>query len=290
LTASPAPDLFRCGRYEFTLGRPLVMGVVNLTTDSFSDGGRWLDPGAAVAQARRLIDEGADLLDFGAESTRPGAPPVPPELELQRLLPVMRALSDCGRPLSIDTRKPEVMRVVLAHGADMINDVSGFATPAAIEAVRASEAGCCVMHMLGDPLTMQQAPVYRDVVVEVRDWLAARVDALQHAGIDRSRIVVDPGIGFGKTLEHNLALLARLPELAASGLPVLVGVSRKSMVGALTGREVGQRLPGSLAAMLAAVAGGARIVRVHDVAATRDALAVWGAIDAARSAGITREN
>jgi dihydropteroate synthase len=285
LTALPEPDLFRCGRYEFTLGRPLVMGVVNLTTDSFSDGGRWLDPAAAVAQAARLIDEGADLLDFGAESTRPGAAPVPPEIELQRLLPMLRALADCGRPLSVDTRKPEVMRVVLAHGADMINDVSGFAAPGAVEAVSASQAGCCVMHMLGDPLTMQHAPVYRDVVVEVRDWLAERVRALQHAGIERSRIVVDPGIGFGKTVEHNLALIARLPELAALGLPVLIGVSRKSVIGALTGREVGQRLPGSLAAMLAAVAGGARIVRVHDVAATRDALAVWRAIDTARAAG-----
>jgi dihydropteroate synthase len=281
--APAAPGLLRCGRFEFTLVRPLVMGVVNLTTDSFSDGGRWLEPAAAVAQAMRLIEEGADLLDLGAESTRPGAPPVPPELELQRLLPVMRALADCGRPLSIDTRKPEVMRVVLAHGADMINDVAGFTAPGALEAVRASDAGCCVMHMRGDPLTMQQSPVYRDVVGEVRDWLAGRVAALQHAGIDRSRIIVDPGIGFGKTLDHNLALLARIPELAACGLPVLVGVSRKSMLGALTGREVGQRLPGSLAAMLAAVAGGARIVRVHDVAPTRDALAVWTAIDAART-------
>jgi dihydropteroate synthase len=273
--------LLRCGRFEFSLARPLVMGVVNLTTDSFSDGGRWLDPAAAVAQATRLIDEGADLLDFGAESTRPGAAPVPPEIELQRLLPVMRALADCGRPLSIDTRKPEVMRVVLAHGADMINDVAGFGTPAAIDAMRGSDAGCCVMHMLGDPPTMQQAPVYREVVADVRGWLAARAAALQHAGVDRSRIVLDPGIGFGKTLAHNLALLARLPELVADGLPVLVGVSRKSMIGALTGRDVGQRLPGSLAAMLAAVARGARIVRVHDVAATRDALAVWGAIGAA---------
>jgi dihydropteroate synthase len=275
-------QLFRCGRFSLSLERPLVMGVVNLTADSFSDGGRWCDPAVAIAHAQRLVEEGADLLDLGAESTRPGAPPVPAEIELQRLLPVLRALTDCGRPLSVDTRKPEVMRVVLAHGADMINDVAAFGSAEAIDAVRGSEAGCCVMHMLGDPLTMQQAPVYRDVVQEVRSFLAARCAALQHAGVDASRIVVDPGIGFGKTLAHNLELLAKLPELQADGFPVLVGVSRKSMIGALTGREVGERLPGSLAAMLAAVARGARIVRVHDVAATLDALTVWNAIAAVR--------
>lgn len=278
----PAPTL-RCGRFELALDRPRIMGVVNLTADSFSDGGRWLEPSAAIAHAHRLLEEGADLLDLGAESTRPGAPPVPAEVELARLRPVLRALADAGVPLSVDTRKPEVMRAVLDEGADLINDVAGFRDAAAIDAVRGSAAACCVMHMLGDPLTMQQAPVYRDVLEEVRDWLAARVAALQHAGVDRARIVVDPGIGFGKTLEHNLALLARLPEASPPGLPVLVGVSRKSMLGAITGRAVGERLPGSLAAMLAAVARGARIVRVHDVAATRDALAVWGAIDGARA-------
>ncbi|RPH40983.1 MAG: dihydropteroate synthase [Burkholderiales bacterium] len=258
------------------------MGVLNVTDDSFSDGGRWLDPTAAIAHARRMIEEGADLIDIGAESTRPGAPPVPAEVEAGRVLPVLRALADCGVPLSVDTRKPVVMRTVLATGlADMINDVAGFASPEAIDAVRGGQAACCVMHMQGDPLTMQQSPVYREVVGEVRHWLAARATALQHAGVDRARIVVDPGIGFGKTVAHNLALIARLPELLADGLPVLVGVSRKSMIGAITGREPGQRLPGSLAAMLAAVARGARIVRVHDVAATRDALAVWAAIDAA---------
>jgi dihydropteroate synthase len=278
----PAPTL-RCGRFELALGRPRIMGVVNLTADSFSDGGRWLESSAAIAHAHRLLEEGAELLDLGAESTRPGAPPVAAEVELARLRPVLRALADAGVPLSVDTRKPEVMRAVLDEGADMINDVAGFRTEAAIDAVRGSGAACCAMHMLGDPLTMQQAPVYRDVVLEVRDWLAARVAALQHAGVDRARIVVDPGIGFGKTLEHNLALLARLPEASPPGVPVLVGVSRKSMLGAITGRSVGERLPGSLAAMLAAVARGARIVRVHDVAATRDALAVWSAIDGARA-------
>jgi dihydropteroate synthase len=278
--ASPG-SVLRCGRFELSLERPLIMGVLNLTTDSFSDGGRWIDPGAALAQASRMIDEGADLLDLGAESTRPGAPAIPVELEIARLLPVMRALADCGRPLSIDTRKPEVMRVVLDHGADMINDVAGFGSAAAIEAVRAGSAACCVMHMLGDPLTMQQAPAYRDVVLEVRGFLADRARALEHAGVDRSRIVVDPGFGFGKTLEHNVTLLAGLAGLRADGLPVLVGLSRKSMIGALTGRAVEERLPGSLAAMLAAVERGARIVRVHDVAPTRDALAIWNAIDAA---------
>jgi dihydropteroate synthase len=278
----PPPASFRCGRFTLSLARPLVMGVVNLTADSFSDGGRWLDPAAAVAHALRLVEEGADLLDLGAESTRPGSPPVPADIELQRLLPVLRALADCGRPLSVDTRKPEVMRAVLAHGADMINDVAGFGSTEAIDAVRDTEAGCCVMHMLGDPLTMQQAPVYRDVVEDVRSLLAARCDALQHVGVAASRIIVDPGIGFGKTLAHNLELLARLHEIRVGGFPVLVGVSRKSMIGTLTGRDVSERLPGSLAAMLAAVAGGARIVRVHDVAATRDALSVWNAIAAVR--------
>jgi dihydropteroate synthase len=274
--------VLRCGRFELALDRPLVMGILNVTEDSFSDGGRWLDPSAAVAHARRMLDEGADLIDIGAESTRPGAPPVPAEVEAARLVPVLRALADCGRPLSVDTRKPEVMRAVIATGlADLINDVAGFASDAAVDAVAGSNAACCVMHMQGDPLTMQQAPAYRDVVEEVRDWLAARVAALQHVGVGPDRILIDPGIGFGKTVAHNLELIARLPELSPGGTPVLVGVSRKSMIGSITGRPVDERLPGSLAAMLAAVARGARIVRVHDVAASRDALAVWTAVDAA---------
>ena len=272
----------RCGRFELPLDRVRVMGILNVTPDSFSDGGRWFDPAVAIEHGLRMVEEGADLLDIGAESTRPGAPRVPADEELRRLMPVLEALRGCGRPLSVDTRKPEVMRAVLEAGADLINDVAGFTEPGAIDAVRGARAGCCVMHMRGDPLTMQQAPVYRDVVREVADWLAARTAALQHAGVDRSRIVVDPGIGFGKTVEHNCALIARLPELMAVGVPVMVGASRKSMIGAITGRAVDDRLAGSLAAMLAGVAAGARLVRVHDVAATRDALAVWGAIDAAR--------
>lgn len=278
----PDSPRFRCGRFELTLERPLVMGVLNLTPDSFSDGGRWPDTDAAIAHAMAMIDDGVDLLDLGAESTRPGAPIVPADLELSRLRPVIQALADCGRPLSVDTRKPQVMRAVLDLGVDMINDVSGFADPQAIAAVSASQAACCVMHMLGEPLTMQQDPVYRDVVSEVCQRLADRAAALQAAGVDRSRIVIDPGIGFGKTLEHNLALLADLPRLVALGWPVLVGVSRKSMLGALTGRAVDRRLSASLAAMLAAVVGGAQIVRVHDVPETVDALRVWRAISDAR--------
>jgi dihydropteroate synthase len=278
LIQSADSSLLRCGRFELTLERPLVMGVLNLTPDSFSDGGRWPDTGSAVEHAMAMIDDGVDLIDLGAESTRPGSPTVPADLELSRLVPVIRALADCGRPLSVDTRKPQVMRAVLDLGVDMINDVSGFADPQAIDAVSASQAACCVMHMLGDPLTMQQDPVYRDVVSEVRQTLADRAQALQAAGIERSRIVIDPGIGFGKTLEHNLALLANVSRLVAIGLPVLVGVSRKSMLGALTGRAVDRRLPASLAAMLSAVAGGALIVRVHDVPETIDALRVWLAI------------
>lgn len=272
----------QCGRFELSLERPLVMGILNLTPDSFSDGGRWQSPSAAIDHALAMIDDGADILDLGAESTRPGAAPVPADQELQRLEPVLRALSGAGVPLSVDTRKPEVMRAVLDLGADMINDVEGFGSPAAIEAVRGFNAACCVMHMQGDPLTMQDAPVYPDVVLAVRNCLAERVFALQTAGIDRSRIVIDPGIGFGKTLAHNLSLIARLPELIIEDCPVLVGLSRKSMIGALTGRPVDGRLAGSLAGMLAAVAAGARIVRVHDVAQTRDALQVWSAVQSAR--------
>ncbi len=279
----PGAGRLRCGRHAFGLARPLVMGVLNLTPDSFSDGGRFIDVSVAVAHALAMVEQGADLLDLGAESTRPGAAPVPAAQEIDRLMPVLERLRDCGCALSVDTRKPEVMRAAIAAGADMINDVGGFADPAARDAVAAdARVACCVMHMQGDPLTMQQAPAYRDVVVEVRDRLVARAAALQDRGVSADRIVVDPGIGFGKTLEHNLSLLGRLDLLAAAGWTVMVGVSRKSMLGALTGRSVGERLPAGLAAMLAAVARGARIVRVHDVAPTRDALEVWSAIADAR--------
>lgn len=273
------PRRLRCGRFVLSLERPLVMGVLNVTPDSFSDGGRHASLEAATRHARRLIDEGADLLDIGGESTRPGAAPVPPDEEIRRVVPVLDALRDCGRPLSVDTRRPEVMRAALEHGADLINDIDALQASGALDAVRASDCAVCLMHMQGEPGTMQQAPHYDDVVGEVEDFLAGRVSAAVEGGIDRDRIVIDPGIGFGKTLRHNLQLLGALDELAALGLPVLVGVSRKSMIGVLTGRDVDHRLAGSLSAMLAAVLRGARIVRVHDVAETRDALRVWQAID-----------
>ncbi|HMN63456.1 MAG TPA: dihydropteroate synthase [Burkholderiaceae bacterium] len=271
-----------CGRFTLSLERPLVMGVVNVTPDSFSDGGRHDTVEAAIAHARRLVADGADLIDIGGESTRPGAMPVSPDEEIARVIPVLVALRDCGVPLSVDTRHPATMRAAIGHGADMINDVFALREEGAIDAVRDSACAVCLMHMRGEPATMQQAPVYAEVVSEVEQFLEARVDALRAAGVARERIVVDPGIGFGKTLRHNLLLLGALDELAAAGQPVLVGVSRKSMIGDLTGRPADGRLAGSLAAMLAAVARGAAIVRVHDVAETRDALRVWRAIDEAQ--------
>lgn len=274
----PAPRL-RCGRFELDLSAPRVMGVVNVTPDSFSDGGRYLAADAAIAHARRLLDDGADLIDIGGESTRPGSLPAGEAEEIARVLPVLEALRGCGRPLSVDTRHPAVMRAALAAGADMINDVGGFRAPGALEAVADSKAGLCVMHMLGEPTTMQQAPVYDDVVAQVGAFLESRLTALAAAGVARERVSLDPGIGFGKNLQDNLRLLKALPTLARLGRPLLVGVSRKSMLGQLTGRGVEQRLAASVAAALACVHRGASIVRVHDVAETRDALAVWRAIE-----------
>jgi dihydropteroate synthase len=271
----------RCGRFRLALARPLVMGVVNVTPDSFYDGGRHADAAAAIAHARRLAEEGADLLDIGGESSRPGAAPVGADEELARILPVLDGIAGLGLPVSVDTTKPEVMRAALVRGAAMINDVTALATPGALEAVAASEAAVCLMHMQGRPRTMQADPQYADVTAEVRDFLAARAAACERAGIARDRIVLDPGFGFGKTLDHNLTLLARLRELAALGYPVLVGWSRKSSLGHLTGRPAGERLAASVAAALIAVQRGARIVRVHDVAATRDVLAVLAAVEGA---------
>ncbi|MBI3141156.1 MAG: dihydropteroate synthase [Rhodocyclales bacterium] len=270
----------RCGKLRLRLDRPLVMGIVNVTPDSFSDGGRFFDPRRAVEHGRRLVEEGADMLDIGGESSRPAATPVSARDELQRVLPVIEALVDTGVPISVDTVKPEVMREAVAAGADIINDIGALQAPGALEAAAGSRAAVCLMHMRGEPRTMQQEPRYGDVVAEVREFLAQRVAAAQAAGIGPERIIVDPGFGFGKLLEHNLVLLRQLDRFAGLGAAVLVGISRKSMLGQITGRPVGERLPGGLAAALIAVQKGARILRVHDVAATKDALAVLAAVDA----------
>jgi len=267
------------------LDRPLVAGVVNVTPDSFSDGGRTLEAGAAIAHAQRLVDEGADLVDIGAESSRPGASSVSAEQELSRLLPVLDGLRDSPVPISVDTTKPEVMRAVIGAGAAMINDVGALSSPGALEAVAASDAGVCLMHMQGEPRTMQREPRYGDVVAEVRAFLAERVAAVEARGIARERIVIDPGFGFGKTVAHNFELLRNLYRFAEMGLPVMAGWSRKSTLGAITGRGAGDRLAASIAAALLAVQHGATIVRVHDVAATRDAFAVLAAMDGDASRG-----
>ncbi|HJW02566.1 MAG TPA: dihydropteroate synthase [Azospira sp.] len=271
-------SFLRCGKFELSLTRPLVMGIVNLTPDSFSGDGLATDTARAVSHARAQIAAGADILDVGAESTRPGAIPATAAEELERLLPVLAELADCGVPLSVDTYKPEVMREVLAAGADMINDIAGLTQPGALAAVAASDCGVCLMHMQGQPLTMQQSPHYADVVREVREFLGGRVEAARAAGIGAERLVLDPGFGFGKSLDHNLELLRRLPETTLDGLPILAGMSRKTMLGGLTGKPVGERLGASVAAHLKAAQLGARILRVHDVAAMRDALVVWQAV------------
>jgi dihydropteroate synthase len=268
-----------CGRYRLSLRRPLIVGIVNLTADSFSGDGVGADAERAIAHAHAQIEAGADILDIGAESTRPGAPSVPEGEELARLLPVLRALRNVAVPLSVDTMKPAVMRAALAEGVTIINDITALATPGAVEAVAGSDAAVCLVHMQGKPRTMQLRPGYGDVVTEVQDYLDARVRTCLTAGIERERIVLDPGFGFGKSLEHNLSLLRALPEFTARGYPVLVGLSRKSMLGAITGREVGDRLPASVAAALIAVQRGAALVRVHDVAATHDALAILNAVE-----------
>lgn len=262
----------RIGRFVLRGQRPFVMGVVNLTPDSFYDGARSPDAGSAIACAKRLIDEGADIVDIGAESTRPGADPVETRLELDRLRPLLSALRDSTVPVSVDTMKPEVMRVALGEGAAMINDVYALRAPGALEAVAGSDASVCLMHMQGEPRTMQASPSYEDVVAEVRSFLAARAEAAIASGISRDRIFIDPGFGFGKTVEHNMRLLARLGSLADAGYPVLFGASRKSSLGAITGRAPDKRLAASLAAALFAAERGAAVIRVHDVAETRDVL------------------
>lgn len=271
--------MFHCGKYQFDLARPLVMGIVNVTPDSFSDGGRHASAATAIAHARQLIEDGADILDIGGESTRPGAPSVSEREELDRVLPVIDGLRGIPVPISIDTYKPEVMRAALAAGASMVNDVNALQANGALEVFAKSDAAVCLMHKQGDPQNMQQQPHYQNVVDEVKAFLHERIAAVEAAGIARERIVADPGFGFGKTLAHNLDLLRGLEMFRALGVPLLAGLSRKSMLGAITGREVGDRVPASVAAALLAVQRGAAIVRVHDVRETVDALKVWRAIE-----------
>jgi len=271
--------VFRCGAFAFDLSRPLVMGVLNVTPDSFSDGGRFADREQALSHARRMRDDGADIIDIGGESSRPGAESVAPGVELSRVLPLVEALAAEGIPVGVDTRKPAVMQAAIAAGAAMINDIAALREPGAIEACAQGGVGVCLMHMQREPRTMQAAPAYADVVSEVRDFLLARARVCIDAGIGRERIAIDPGFGFGKTLAHNLALLRALGTLAATDYPVVAGLSRKASLGEITGRSVDERMPASLAAALSAVARGAAIVRVHDVRATVDALKVWSAVE-----------
>ena len=268
----------RCGDKSLDLSRPVVMGVLNVTPDSFSDGGRFTAVEAAVAHGLRMVEEGAAIIDVGGESTRPRAAPVAPEEEVRRVLPVIERLRQAAPQaiLSVDTSKPEVIREVVAAGADLLNDVRAFQEPGALEAAAASGCALCLMHMQGDPRTMQVAPSYVDVVKEVKAFLEARAQACRLAGVAAERLVLDPGFGFGKTLAHNLQLLRHLSELATGESPVLVGLSRKSFVGTLTGRTAGERVHGSVAMAVIAALNGARIIRAHDVAATVDALKIVG--------------
>lgn len=277
------PDTYlQCGRYRLKISgpsfRPLVMGVLNVTPDSFSDGGRFSSLDAAITQAELMIASGVDIIDIGGESTRPGSPPLSIEEELRRVMPVLYALRDCGKPISVDTRRLEVMHEAMIAGVDMINDITGFRDEGSLSLLRDSDCALCIMHMQGTPQTMQHDPSYNDVVREISEFLLQRADAAASEGIDRRRLCIDPGFGFGKTLEHNLELLANLERIQRElRLPLLAGLSRKNMIGKLTGRPVEQRMAGSIAAALYAIAQGARIVRVHDVAETVDAIKVWQA-------------
>ena len=275
-----------CRDLVLDLDEPVVMGVLNVTPDSFSDGGRYVETASAVQRGLRMAEEGAAIIDVGGESTRPGAPPVEVREEIERVLPVVEQLAArLAVPVSIDTSKPEVMRAAVAAGARLINDVRALEAPGALEAAAESGAAVCLMHMRGEPRSMQDAPRYGDVVAEVSAYLAGRLQACRAAGIDDGRLCVDPGIGFGKRPEHNLALLAALDRLADSDIPVLVGVSRKSLVGIITGRPPGERLAGSIAFAALAVMRGAAIIRAHDVAATVDAVKVAGALRRAAAGG-----
>lgn len=273
-----------CAGRVLDLAQPVIMGVLNVTPNSFSDGGLYLDTDAALVQALAMVQDGAAIIDVGGESTRPGAEPVPLQQELDRVLPVIERLrGECDAVLSIDTLKPQVMRAAVAAGAGLINDVNALRAEGALEAAASVDAALCLMHMQGEPRTMQQSPHYQNVVTDVGDFLMQRAQACMDAGIAARRLCLDPGFGFGKTTAHNLALLAALPRLTCGPYPVLAGLSRKSMLQSLTGRAVGERLAGSLALATAAVLGGARIIRAHDVAATVDVVRVAQAINQARS-------
>jgi dihydropteroate synthase len=271
----------RCGSTLLDLTRPKVMGVLNVTPDSFSDGGRYVSHARALEHAQAMIEAGAAIIDVGGESTRPGAPAVSVEEELRRVIPVVERLARGGHAIvSVDTSTPEVILAALAAGASLINDVRGLQRPGALEAAAASDCAVCVMHMQGEPQTMQQRPEYTDVVTEVKLFLQTRVAACEAAGIDRERIVIDPGFGFGKTVAHNLALVRQLPDFVSLRLPVLMGMSRKSTIAVITGRADAGGLAGSLALAVAAVLRGAHIIRAHDVAETVDALKVAHAVQA----------
>lgn len=268
-----------CGGRALDLSRTAIMGILNVTPDSFSDGGIFLSRDAAVAHARTMVEEGADLIDVGGESTRPGAQAVSEQEELDRVIPVIEAIARAVPvPISIDTSKPQVMRAAVAAGAGLVNDVRALREPGALEMVASLKVPACLMHMQGEPRSMQHHPVYQNVVAEVRDFLQERIDACIAAGIASQRLIIDPGFGFGKTLEHNLDLLRQLGALRALGVPILAGLSRKSMIGALFSLPVDQRLQASVALALIAVQNGARILRVHDVRATREAIRMFEAV------------
>ena len=271
-------DIWQCGRFAFNRSQPIIMGVINVTPDSFSDGGVTFATENAVRHARQLIDQGARIIDIGGESTRPGANSITFEQEIKRVMPVLHALRLAGVAISVDTRKPEMMRAALEAGADMINDIDGFRNPISRQIVsHYPSCGLCIMHMQGEPMTMQHAPSYLDVVTEVVKALHEDAQALITQGINRNRISLDPGFGFGKTIEHNYSILAHLDQLVALDFPVLIGLSRKSMIGSVINKPVDQRMVGSVAGALLALEQGAMILRVHDVDATQDAVKVWQA-------------
>ena len=282
------PATWRCGRFLFDFSkhqRPLVMGILNATPDSFSDGGKFRTPSDAIAQAERMIANGVDIIDIGGESTRPGAEPVALQEELDRVLPVIEALKDCGVALSIDTYKAETMRQALKVGVDCVNDIWALRQEGALDAIIESDqdnpdkqCGIVLMHMQRDPQTMQFDPEYQDVIAEVKEFLQERVNLLANQGVAKNRIAIDPGFGFGKSLEHNLKMLAEFDQFSQLGYPVLAGISRKSMLGKLTGRDTNERVAPSIAAAILAADRGARIIRVHDVPETVDALKIWAAV------------